>query len=70
MAAATAADAAAIRAPVLLVAGRDDAISPVANSEALAAELADARVRVLEPCGHWHPIEQPGALNAALLEFL
>ena len=70
MAAAVAADAAAIKAPVLLVAGRDDAISPVANSEALAADLADARVRVLEPCGHWHPIEQPAALNAALIEFL
>jgi 3-oxoadipate enol-lactonase len=70
MAAAVAADAAAIKAPVLLVAGRDDAISPPANSEALAADLANARVQVLEQCGHWHPIEQPAALNAALREFL
>lgn len=70
MAAATAADAAAIRAPVLLVAGRDDTISPLANSEGLAADLADARVQVLEACGHWHPIEQPAALNAALRDFL
>ena len=70
MAAAVAADAAAIQAPVLLVAGRDDAISPPANSEAFAADLANARVQVLEQCGHWHPIEQPAALNAALREFL
>jgi pimeloyl-ACP methyl ester carboxylesterase len=70
MAAAVAADASAIRAPVLLVAGRDDGISPPANSEGLAADLANARVQVLEQCGHWHPIEQPAALNAALREFL
>lgn len=70
MAAAVAADASAIKAPVLLVAGREDAISPPANSEGLAADLADARVQVLEQCGHWHPIEQPAALNAALRDFL
>jgi len=70
MAAAVAADAGAIKSPVLLVAGRDDGISPPANSEGLAADLPDARVRILERCGHWHPIEQPAALNAAMREFL
>ena len=70
MATAVAADAGAIKAPVLLVAGREDGISPPANSESLAADLADARVQVLEQCGHWHPIEQPAALNAALRDFL
>jgi 3-oxoadipate enol-lactonase len=70
MAAAIAADVGAIRAPVLLIAGADDAISPVANSEGLAADLADARVHVLEQCGHWHPIEQPAAVSRALREFL
>ena len=70
MAAAIVADVANIRAPVLLIAGADDAISPVANSEGLAADLADARVHVLEQCGHWHPIERPAALSRALREFL
>ena len=70
MAAAIAADVRAIRAPVLLIAGADDAISPVANSEGLAADLADARVHVIEQCGHWHPIEQPAAVSRALREFL
>lgn len=70
MAAAQAADASRIGAPTLLVAGRDDNVSPVANSEALAADLADARVLVLEQCGHWHPIEQPAALTRALRDFL
>ncbi len=70
MAAAVAADVSAIRAPVLLLAGRDDAVSPVANSEALAADLVDARLQVIEQCGHWHPIEQPGRVAAALQDFL
>jgi len=70
MASAVAADVAAIKAPVLLVPGRDDGISPVANSEGMAADLTNAQVRILEQCGHWHPIEQPAALTQALREFL
>lgn len=70
MASAVAADVGRIQAPVLLVAGRDDAISPVANGEAMAAELPKAQLRILEQCGHWHPIEQPAAVSQALREFL
>ncbi len=70
MAAAVAADVAAIRAPVLLLAGRDDAVSPVASSEGMVADLSDARLRIVEECGHWHPIEQPAAISAALRDFL
>ena len=70
MAAAVAADVGGIQAPVLLVAGRDDGISPVANSEGIAADLPNAQLRVLEQCGHWHPIEQPAGVTQALREFL
>jgi pimeloyl-ACP methyl ester carboxylesterase len=70
MAASTAADVGAIKAPVLLIAGRDDGVSPVANSEGMAADLANAQLRILEQCGHWHPIEQPAAVAQALREFL
>ena len=70
MAAAVAADANAIVAPTLLIAGRDDAVSPPANSEALASDLSNAQLRLLDRCGHWHPIEQPAAVSQALREFL
>ena len=70
MAAAVAADVDAIKAPVLFIAGRDDGVSPVANSEGLAADLPNAQLRILEQCGHWHPIEQPAAVSQALREFL
>ena len=52
------------------IAGRDDNVSPVANSEGLAADLPNAQLRILEQCGHWHPIEQPAAVSQALREFL
>ena len=70
MASAVAADVGAIKAPVLLIAGRDDGVSPVANSEGMAADLPDAQLRILEQCGHWHPIEQPAGVTQALREFL
>ena len=69
MAASVAADVSRIACPLLLLAGRDDAVSPPANSKSLAQELG-ARLVILEQCGHWHPIEQPGRVSAALLEFL
>jgi 3-oxoadipate enol-lactonase len=70
MAAAVAADVAGVQAPVLLIAGRDDGVSPVANSEGIAADLPNAQLRILEQCGHWHPIEQPAGVTQALREFL
>ncbi len=70
MAAAVAADVSAIRVPVLMIAGRDDAVSPLANSEGMAADLPSAQLAVLEQCGHWHPIEQPAAVSQALRDFL
>ena len=70
MASAVAADVSALRVPVLLLAGRDDGVSPVSNSEGMAADLPGAEVRIVEQCGHWHPIEQPAAVSHALREFL
>lgn len=70
MAAAVAADVGAIQVPTLLIAGRDDAVSPPSNSEGLAVDLSNVQVRLLEQCGHWHPIEQPVAVSQALREFL
>jgi pimeloyl-ACP methyl ester carboxylesterase len=54
----------------LLIAGRDDKVSPVAASEAFAQKLPRAALEVLEECGHWHTIEQPAKVTAALRTFL
>ena len=61
--------AAAVRVPAVLVThGRQDPI-PLASSEALARALGGRRVG-LDACGHVPYVEQPGALFAALDEFL
>lgn len=59
----------AVRAPTLVVHGRQDPI-PLASSEALVAALPDARLVVLEASGHVPYVEQPEALWAAVLPFV
>lgn len=53
-----------IRAPVLLVTGDEDAVSPPQTLRDLAARLihaAHVRQVVLPRCGHWTPLERPEA---------
>ncbi len=59
-----------IAIPSLVIAGRDDALRPLVEVEALARGLPDARFTVLEGCGHMVPLEQPNALAAQVSGFL
>jgi len=70
MASSQAADISRIACPVLVVSGADDAVSPPANGEAFAKELPNGTFLAIAQCGHWLPIEQPAAVNAALDTFL
>ena len=54
----------AITAPTLVMAGRTDGIAPVANSEALAERIPDARLEVFDG-GHLFLISDRAALPAA-----
>jgi pimeloyl-ACP methyl ester carboxylesterase len=56
--------------PTLIVWGRQDRIVPVACGEEYRRLLADARLTVLEGCGHLPPIEQPEAFARLVLDFL
>ncbi len=58
-----------IRCPTLLVAGRDDRVTPVAAHEEMARALPDATLMVLG-CGHYSPLEQPEAVSSALRGWL
>jgi 3-oxoadipate enol-lactonase len=69
MAAANAADITKITCPVLVLAGGDDGVSPPAIGESFARELGNAAFQSIDQCGHWHPIEQPAAVNSALHTF-
>jgi pimeloyl-ACP methyl ester carboxylesterase len=59
-----------ISCPTLIVAGREDALAPLAEQEALADAIPGARLEVLERCGHLAPLERPEAVAAILAAWL
>ncbi|QEL23473.1 3-oxoadipate enol-lactonase [Bosea sp. F3-2] len=59
-----------VRAPTLVIAGRDDPATPVASAEQIAALIPQAELVVLPKAAHLLVIEQPEAAAAHLLAFL
>lgn len=59
-----------VAVPALVLCGREDALTPVAVHEELAAALPRARLVVLEDCGHLSTMEQPDAVTAHLRSWL
>jgi 2-keto-4-pentenoate hydratase/2-oxohepta-3-ene-1,7-dioic acid hydratase in catechol pathway/pimeloyl-ACP methyl ester carboxylesterase len=70
LAAAAEPDFAAIDAPVLLITGDEDKVSPVATNEELLSIYPNAQLHVLDGVGHWHSLEDPAAVTSLLIEFL
>jgi pimeloyl-ACP methyl ester carboxylesterase len=64
------ADLAAIECPTLLLVGRQDALTTLADHEAMAAALPNSKLVVIEDCGHLSTMERPAAVNAALRDWL
>ena len=60
----------AIRCPVLVLHGTDDALSPVVNAETLVDLLPNAEIKLLEGIGHSPNVESPKKFNDAIREFL
>ncbi len=56
--------------PTLVLCGRNDAITPLAVSEQIAALMPQARLVVLDDCGHLAPLEKPEQVSAAMREWL
>lgn len=56
--------------PVLILAGSEDTLTPVAEAETLCAGTRGAHLRVIEGAGHLSNIERPEDFNAALIEFI
>ena len=56
--------------PAVVITGDEDALSPLAEHELMAATLRQSRMVVIQDCGHLSAVEQPQALSEALLEFL
>ena len=59
-----------IKCPVRLVTGDEDPVAPASNARTMAERLSDARVTILNRCGHWSTIERPQDCNQVLKELL
>jgi len=59
-----------IGCPTLVLCGRQDALTPLAFHEDMAAAIPDVRIVVIEDCGHLSSLERPEAVTAALREWL
>lgn len=54
----------------LILTGAHDGSTPLAMAEELKASIPVSDVQVLPHVAHWSPVEDPGAVAAAVLEFL
>ncbi|RKD76349.1 pimeloyl-ACP methyl ester carboxylesterase [Sinobaca qinghaiensis] len=55
-----------IQCPVLVMAGRQDALCNNQIHQLMAAHITGAKLVFIEECGHLSPIEQPQAVTAAM----
>jgi pimeloyl-ACP methyl ester carboxylesterase len=61
--------AAVIRVPALVIAGEHDRMTPPSSAVALAGELPEGRLELLERAGHIPMMEAPDAFNALIDTF-
>jgi pimeloyl-ACP methyl ester carboxylesterase len=59
-----------IAVPTAVICGRQDALTPLAHSEEMAAGVAGATLTAIDACGHVSPLERPDAVTAALRQWL
>lgn len=60
----------AFAGPMLLVTGRQDIWSPVAQHKEIAALCPQARLEIVEGAGHFAPVEQPAAVARMLADWV
>jgi pimeloyl-ACP methyl ester carboxylesterase len=63
-------DLPAIACPTLVLAGREDAVTPPERQHEMAAAIPDATLVLLPRCGHLSPLERPEAVARQLLLWL
>lgn len=54
----------------LVLCGRQDALTPLARHEEIAARIKGAGLEIIEDCGHLSTLEKPAEVNAALRRWL
>ncbi len=68
------ADLARVSCPSLVVVGRQDPVTPIADHQAIVDGIrkhrADCRFEIIEDCGHLTTVEQPAATSRLLRDWL
>ncbi len=59
-----------ITVPTLVVCGKDDVITPLAQSERLHKDISQSVLKIIEGAGHMSNLEQPDIFNGHLFDFL
>lgn len=59
-----------IRAPTLIVWGRNDMIVPFSDAYRHQDRIRSSELAIIEKCGHVPPMEQAGAFNRSFMTFL
>lgn len=63
-------DLAKINVPSLVLHGEQDQIMPLESAKEMAGKILGAKLVPVPGAGHLSPLENPGAVNAAIREFL
>jgi pimeloyl-ACP methyl ester carboxylesterase len=63
-------DLALIHCPTVVVCGRQDGLTPLADSEEMAEKIPRGKLVVIEECGHLSTMERPRAVSAVLRYWL
>lgn len=63
-------DLRAVRCPTLVVCGRQDVLTPLEHAEEMVHSLTEAKLVVIEDCGHLSSLERPHAVSAVLRYWL
>lgn len=61
---------AAINCPTLVICGRDDAITPPELAEEMASGIRDAKLELIEQCGHLSTLDQPEEVSRLIVHWL
>jgi pimeloyl-ACP methyl ester carboxylesterase len=61
---------AGIDVPTVVIVGRQDQSTPLPRAQEMATDIANARLVVIEECGHMSPLEKPAEVSAALRRWL
>ena len=59
-----------LRCPTLVVWGRQDKLLPIQDAHIAASVIPNAKLELLDACGHCPQLEHPEAFNSTVLRFL